>query len=130
MKKINALIVFFMLTAVPFIGYSQVAIGTNSPSDAAALEVSSQIDGVGPYKGLMPPRVPLETDRDAIPTTPADNGLLVFVEATGCLDIFNGSFWEHIKCSSTVPPVPFAPPSSDDSPSSMSINQPKVIDKS
>lgn len=77
---------------------AQVSVGTNTPTDKATLEVSSQVNGVGPYKGLMLPRVPTEVDRDGIPTTSTDIGLLVYVEDTGCLDIYNGTSWVHIKC--------------------------------
>lgn len=78
--------------------HAQVGIGTNTPSEKVTLEVSSQINGVGDYKGLMPPKVPTEADRDNIPTLPADKGLIVFVVTTNCLDMYNGTDWGHIKC--------------------------------
>lgn len=90
----------FILFISTFCCHSQVGIGTTNPSEKATLEVSSQIDGMGDYMGLMISRVPDESARDLIATTPIiDKGLTVFVVATGCLDIFNGQEWEHINCA-------------------------------
>ncbi|WP_152023911.1 hypothetical protein [Dokdonia sp. PRO95] len=86
-----------------FVLISQVGVGTRNPSEKAMLEVTSQIDGAGAYLGFMPPRVPSDAARDGIPTTIADKGMMVYVEATGCIDIFNGEFWGHIKCASEIP---------------------------
>lgn len=83
-------------------GFAQVGIGTITPSDASMLEISSTADSGATYKGLMPPRVPLETDRDNINATAADAGLIVFVMATNCLDLWNGSSWENVYCSSVM----------------------------
>src|SRR5690554_2744123 len=82
--------------------YSQVGIGTTSPSPAAMLEVSSRTNGAGPYKGIMPPRVPDITARDGINTVATDEGLLVYVESLGCLQVFNGSGWESVHCVNTI----------------------------
>lgn len=85
--------------------YSQVGIETVNPSENAALDIQSQGNDTTLYKGLLLPRVPTEISRNAIPTQPSDKGMLVFVRATGCLDLFNGTFWEHINCTTSVPPL-------------------------
>jgi len=76
---------------------AQVGIGTTTPSDAAMLEISGGDASAG-FKGLMPPRVPTNGERDAIAPTATDTGLLVFVESTGCLNIWNGTTWEDVYC--------------------------------
>lgn len=76
--------------------YSQVGIGTTEPSSAAMLEVSSQTDGAGDYKGFMPPRVPDESARDAINPNADDEGLMVYVMSERALQIWNGLTWETI----------------------------------
>lgn len=81
-----------------FYSYSQVGIGTTTPSNASMLEVSGQTIS-GDYKGFMPPRVPTNIERDAISPLATDTGLLVFVTDTGCLNIWNGSSWEDIHCT-------------------------------
>lgn len=86
--------------------FSQVGIGTTTPSPAAMLEVSSTSDGGTTYKGFMPPRVPNIAARDAIIPNMSDAGLLVFVMNTGsgdgCLQIWDGDTWEEIYCV-TIP---------------------------
>src|SRR5690554_397276 len=86
---------------------SQVGIGTTTPSEAAMLEVSSQTNGVGPFKGFMPPRILDVFARNSINATTTDVGLLVFVESIGCLQIWNGSGWENIHCNNTSGSVDF-----------------------
>ncbi len=81
---------------------AQVGIGTTTPSPAAMLEVSSQTDGAGAYKGIMPPRVPDVAARDGINTVATDEGLIVYVESIGCLQVYNGSGWESIHCVNTI----------------------------
>ena len=95
--------IFLLVVFYSFYALGQVGIGTRNPSEKAMLEVSSQVDGAGVYLGLMPPRVPSDAARDGIVTTIADKGMMVYVEATGCIDIFNGEFWGHIKCASEIP---------------------------
>lgn len=90
--------------------YAQVGIGTTDPSPAAMLEVSSQSNGTGDYKGFMPPRVPNIAARDAIAPTASDYGLLVFVENTGaatsCLQLWIGDSWADVSCYAiNTPPV-------------------------
>jgi hypothetical protein len=81
--------------------YSQVGIGTVTPSSASMLEISSSSNGLT-YKGLMPPRVPTQSERDMINATSIDIGLLIFVEDTGTLEIWNGIFWESMYTLSTL----------------------------
>jgi len=75
---------------------AQVGIGTTNPSPKSMLEISSTSDGGATYKGLMPPKVPTETDRDAINPGYNDFGLIVFVENSGKLQIWDGDSWENI----------------------------------
>lgn len=82
--------------------YSQVGIGTTDPSPAAMLDISSQTNGVGDYKGFLPPRVPDEDARNAINPTADDEGLLVFVRSTRCLNIWTGVAWEIIHCNESA----------------------------
>lgn len=88
--------------------YGQVGIGTVNPSPASMLEVSSTSDGGLTYKGLMPPRVPNVSARNAINPSVTDMGLLVFVESTKCLQIWSGTEWLDVKCFTDVviPPTP------------------------
>lgn len=85
---------------ISWISFSQVGIGTTNPSSASILEISSSIDNLH-FGGLMPPRVPSQTERDAINATSIDTGLLIFVEDSGTFEIWNGIFWEIIYTLST-----------------------------
>lgn len=89
-------IVLFLLLFISFC-HAQVGIGTTTPSDASMLEVNGGDATIG-YKGLMPPRVPTNAERDAIPAQPTDIGLLIYVESEGCLNIWNGADWENLYC--------------------------------
>lgn len=97
----KAFILFLGCVVVTLNVNSQVGIGTTSPSSAAMLEVSSTSDGIN-YAGFLPPRVPDFSARDAIAATSSDEGLLVYVESTECLQVWNGSGWENIHCNNTV----------------------------
>ena len=97
---------FFLLPAMLFLAttlYSQVGIGTTDPSQAAMLEISSQTNGTGDYKGFMPPRVPNVAARNSIDASSTDIGLLIFVESLKCLQMWNGTGWENVKCFTTDP---------------------------
>lgn len=83
------------------ISYSQVGIGTTTPSAASMLEVSSTSDGVS-FGGFMPPRVPDVGARDNINPSTSDVGLLVFTEDLNCLQMWNGSGWEDVHCNYTL----------------------------
>lgn len=93
-----------VLLLLSFQGIAQVSIGTKIPSSNATLTVSSQINGTGDYLGFMPPRLPSEAERNSINTQEEeDKGLLVFVQQTGCLDLWNGVTWIHVKCNGFTP---------------------------
>ena len=84
-----------------FLVYSQVGIGTINPSIASVLEVSSSVNNGMSYGGFMPPRVPTQIQRDAIPVSSTDIGLLVFVQDSGTFQIWNGIYWETIHTLGT-----------------------------
>lgn len=94
----NSILRIFLLFFSVTISYAQVGIGTTNPSPASMLEVSGTTDGGSTYKGLMPPRVPTITDRNTINPTSADIGLLIFLQSTNCLQMWNGSTWEDVHC--------------------------------
>lgn len=103
-----------LLFAMLFIAnsfYAQVGIGTTNPSPAAMLEVSSQSNGTGDYKGFMPPRVPNTIARDAIAPGVSDYGLIVYVLDNGsgfsCLQMWVGDSWIDVTCN-LINTAPFA----------------------
>lgn len=65
---------------------AQVGIGTETPNDAAVLDVTST------NKGFLPPRL-TTTQRNAI-TNPVA-GLVIYNTTTNCLNIFVGSIWNE-----------------------------------
>lgn len=77
---------------------AQVGINTANPNPNAALEVAS--DAATKIGGFMPPTVSIE-QRNAIPVTAADDGLMVYVKVP-CgnrrLQLFNGVLlkWEDV----------------------------------
>lgn len=79
---------------------SQVGVGTDTPANSSMLHISGTTDGVN-YKGLMPPRIPSVTERATINPAVADAGLLIFLQSTGCLQIWTGSNWRDIYCSNS-----------------------------
>lgn len=91
----------FLTHFVSLIMYSQVGIGTVNPSRASMLEISSTSNNGASFGGFMPPRVSTQFERDSIPLTSTDIGLLVFVESTGTFEIWNGIYWETIYTLST-----------------------------
>ncbi len=78
--------------------FAQVGIGTTTPSPASMLEVSSEAND-GSFRGLMPPRLTV-AQRDLIPVTANDAGLLIFINDVVAsiygLQVFNGNFWENV----------------------------------
>lgn len=96
MKNFTYTFIFLLGIASSF---AQVGIGTDNPSPKAALDVRSQIDGTGDYYGFMPPRVPDDAAKLSINPAKEDEGLMVFVESTGNLEIWNGVSWERIRKS-------------------------------
>ncbi|MBK5212504.1 MAG: hypothetical protein JJE55_02440 [Flavobacteriaceae bacterium] len=87
--------------------FGQVGIGTVNPTNSSMLEVSSTSDGGLTYKGLMPPRVEVASQRDLINPSTNDAGLMIFVESIGCLQIWNGTSWENIYCLDTIAVEPW-----------------------
>lgn len=76
---------------------AQVGINTAQPNPNAALEVGVSADKIG---GFMPPTV-TEAQRDAIPVTAADDGLLLYVKdpcGNRSLQLFDGVAlaWEDV----------------------------------
>lgn len=103
--KVWKIVVTVVLLTVSTDMLTQVSIGNTNPSDAAAFEVTSQVNGLGNHLGVLFPRVPTPIARDQIATTQTDRGMMVFVLSTGCLDLYNGNFWESINCTSSTPPL-------------------------
>lgn len=76
--------------------HSQVGINTTTPSPASVLDVNSSSDGVN-FGGFMPPRVsPVE--RDLIPVTASDEGLMVYVinPPNNQLQLWDGTAWQIV----------------------------------
>lgn len=93
MKKSYLFIIFLFLMQV---SYSQVGIGTTTPSPASMLEISPTSDGGTSFRGFMPPVMTI-AQRNLINTATTDAGLLVFindsVEGIQCLQFFTGTTW-------------------------------------
>ena len=91
------------------IAFSQVGINTTNPSPASVLDVESSSDNVN-YGGFLPPRVSL-TQRNSIPVTAADDGLMVFLQegTTRCLQLYDGvnDQWEDVYCMPIVTTDPW-----------------------
>ncbi len=89
-----------VLTIISTSMFSQVGINTTTPSPASVLDINSSADGTN-YGGFMIPRVTL-IQRNAIPVTAADDGLMVFLQEgnTRCVQIYNGIDlqWENVYC--------------------------------
>lgn len=82
------------MSIMPFTG--NVGIGTTTPANSAALEVS------GTSKGFLPPRV-TQPQRDAI--TPVA-GLMVYNTTTNKPNFYNGTEWINFDGSPARPLVP------------------------
>ena len=94
-------IISYVMIFLSMLAYAQVGVGTTTPSDAAMLDVSSTINGTS-FKGFSPLVVTI-SQRDVIAVTPADVGLLVFVNdsANGvvCLQYYDGVTWKCLNSS-------------------------------
>ena len=90
--KVLVCVLFFLTFS--FFMYPQVGIGTTNPSPAAILDINGSIGNGVRFGGLMPPRVTSQTQRDAIPATSSDVGLMVFVQDDATFQIWNGIYWE------------------------------------
>ncbi|MES2747817.1 MAG: hypothetical protein V4648_05530 [Bacteroidota bacterium] len=100
MKKI--VILLYILCFVTF-SQAQVGINTTTPSTNAVLDLNSHLGGSN-YGGFMPPRITV-AQRDAMPVTAADDGLIVYVtlaDGSRCLQLYDGmtSTWVDITCTS------------------------------
>lgn len=86
---------------------SQVGINTTTPSPASVLDVNSSSDGTN-FGGFMPPRVS-PAERDLIPVTASDEGLMVYLidGNNRCLQLYNATddLWENVYCM----PINLAP---------------------
>jgi hypothetical protein len=91
----------FFLCLFSFLMFSQVGIGTTNPSSAAILDINGVSGNGTRFGGLMPPRVPSQIQRDAIPVASTDTGLLVFVQDSATFQMWNGIYWETIYTLST-----------------------------
>jgi len=84
--------------------FSQVSIGTTSPSSAAVLYLKTANVGAVKVGGFLLPVV-TEKQQDLIPVKDLDDGLMVFVKdmSTGkwCLDIYDAKqkVWRSIRCA-------------------------------
>lgn len=90
MKKCLIIAVLFSFN----ISFSQVGINTTSPSPAAVLDINSSGDAIN-FGGFMPPRVTI-AQRDLIPVTAADEGLMVYVlnPPNSQLQLWDGTAWQ------------------------------------
>lgn len=101
MKKVICVIVFFLFVELAF---SQVGIGTTSPSSAAVLYLKTANVGAIKAGGFLLPVV-TEAQQALIPLKESDDGLIVFVKDTStgkwCLDIYDAKqkVWRSIKCA-------------------------------
>ena len=97
------LFVYFVVVLSPL--YAQVGIGTTTPASSAMLEISSSSNGGLSFGGFIPPRVSTIANRNSIAPAGSDKGLIVFVDETDCLQLWNGSAWENIHCLNTAIPA-------------------------
>ena len=99
MKNFTFLFAISLLSTVAF---SQVGIGTVTPSPAAALDISGSNDGGITYKGFLPPRIPNPAARASINPQESDVGLMIFYEERDCIQVWNGTAWESIYCLNEI----------------------------
>jgi hypothetical protein len=102
MKKVVLTLIILPLSILTSL--SQVGIGTITPSPRSALEISSTSDGGLNYGGFIPPRVATVAQRNAITPGFSDVGMLIFVAATGCLQLWDGDTWENVSCVTVATP--------------------------
>lgn len=91
---------FGALMLLSITGMAQVGINTTTPSSSAVLDVASSNDGVH-FGGMMIPRVSL-SERNSIPATASDDGLMVYLSegTTRCIQIWDAVDleWEDVFC--------------------------------
>ncbi len=104
--RFTVLILFLTYTSILF---SQVGINTSNPSPASVLDVHSTADNIN-FGGFMPPKVSL-AERDLIPVTVVDEGMMIFYSEGNdrCIQIYNSvdDIWENVYCM-PVNDVPIA----------------------
>ena len=89
--------------------HTQVGINTTTPSQASVLDISSTSDAIN-FGGMLLPRATL-TQRNSIPVTMADDGMLVYLieGTTRCLQLYDGvaGTWRDVYCMpiGNLPPV-------------------------
>ncbi|WP_432410606.1 hypothetical protein [Rasiella sp. SM2506] len=98
-SAITSFILIFSFSCI-----SQVGIGTITPSPRSVLEISSSSNGGASYGGFLPPRVSTIVQRNMISPGFSDVGMLIFVEAIGCLQLWDGDSWENITCVTVATP--------------------------
>tara|TARA_R100000935_G_scaffold8302_7_gene17410 strand:- start:39904 stop:40704 length:801 start_codon:yes stop_codon:yes gene_type:complete len=102
MKKVVLTLIILPLSILSSL--SQVGIGTVTPSPRSAMEISSTSNGGVTYGGFLPPRVSTVAQRNSISPGFSDIGMLLFIEATGCLQLWDGDSWENITCVTVATP--------------------------
>ncbi len=92
MKQVLTIVLLFTTLTV----FSQVGINTTTPSNASVIDVQSSGDGIH-FGGMLPPRVTL-AQRDLIPVTATDEGMLVYVlnPPNSQLQIWDGTAWQTL----------------------------------
>lgn len=93
---------YILISIVTFISgwsYGQVGIGTTTPTSKAMLEIASNNGST--FKGFMPPRVPDDAAKLAIAPGAAEIGLIIYVEKTKALEVWNGNAWQRAHRNST-----------------------------
>jgi hypothetical protein len=90
------LFILLLFTLYALSGKSQVGINTTVPSAASVIDVQSSSDGTS-FGGFLPPRVTV-AQRDMIPVTAADEGMLVYVlnGSNSQLQVWDGTAWRTL----------------------------------
>jgi len=90
----NVFTIALLLTTLAL--FPQVGINTTTPSDASVIDIQSSNNGTN-FGGMLPPRVTL-AERDLIPVTAADEGMLVYVinPPNSQLQIWDGTAWQTL----------------------------------
>ena len=94
-------LILLLTLLVSVTSFSQIGIGTPSPNNSAALDITSTT------KGLLPPRL-TTAQRNTVSAPPA--GLQIWCSdcenGLGAMQVYNGSAWISMTGSTSVPTVP------------------------
>ena len=94
----NFILVFVLLISLP--SFCQVGINTSTPSNAAVLDINSEM-GINRYGGLLIPKV-TPAERLLIAPTSIDDGMMVYTieGTTRCLQIYDATngIWQNMYC--------------------------------